>query len=532
FNPVFMMLDSGARGSRQQIRQLGGMRGLMVNPSGEIMETPVLANFKEGLSAFEYFTSTHGARKGLADTALKTADAGYLTRRLVDVAQDVVVSVDDCESLAFIELGALEEAGKVIESIEERVFGRVAVADVQDPVTGECIIEKGKHILWDEVARLRESAVDRIKVRSPLTCQARRGVCAKCYGIDMSTSESVDIGLAVGVIAAQSIGEPGTQLTLRTFHIGGTASGLVEENFRRARSTGKVRFDLLRMVTNQDGKLVVMNRKARLIIVADDGRELETVDLEYGSFLLVQDAQDVKKGDRLVEWNPFKVIMTERGGKVEYVDLIENVTYMEQFDEATGQSERVILERRDERRQPCLAVVGDSEEEVARYFLPTGAHIEISHGDAVLPGQVLASIPRAETKAKDITGGLPRVVELFEARAPKDPAVLSDVDGHVEFGGLHRGQRRITVTSEGGDVYEYNVPRSKNLNVEDGEHVLAGDELTSGFPNVHDILRILGPDELQKFLVKGVQSVYTTQGVHVHDKHIEIIVRQMLRKVE
>ncbi|MCK4503550.1 MAG: DNA-directed RNA polymerase subunit beta', partial [Desulfuromonadales bacterium] len=483
--------------------------------------------FKDGLNVFEYFISTHGARKGQADTALKTANSGYLTRRLVDVAQDVVVSVDDCESLAFVELGDLEEAGKIIESLDERVFGRVAAADVIDPVTGECIIEKGKLILWDEDARLRESAVDRVKVRSPLTCQARRGVCAQCYGVDMSTGELVDIGLAAGVIAAQSIGEPGTQLTLRTFHIGGTASGLVEENFRCARSAGKIMYDSMRTVTNQAGKSVVMNRKARLIVVSDDGRELETVDLEYGSFLLVQDGQNINKGDRLVEWNSFKVIMTEKTGKVEYVDLVENVTYMEQFDETTKKSERVILERRDERRQPCLVIVSGSEEEIARYFLPTGAHIAVSHGENVLPGQVLASIPRAETKAKDITGGLPRVVELFEARSPKDPAVLSDVDGRVEFGGLHRGQRRITVATEEGDVYEYSVPRSKNLNVEDGEKVLAGDELTSGFPNVHDILRILGPNDLQKYLVKEVQAVYTTQGVHVHDKHIEIIVRQM-----
>ncbi|MFC1854455.1 DNA-directed RNA polymerase subunit beta' [Candidatus Dependentiae bacterium] len=531
FNPVFMMLDSGSRGTRQQIRQLGGMRGLMVNPSGEIMETPVLANFKEGLSVFEYFISTHGARKGLADTALKTADAGYLTRRLVDVAQDVVVSTEDCESLAFVEFKALEEAGIIIESLEDRVFGRVVAADVKDPVTGEIVIERDSLILWEEVARLKESAVIRMRVRSPLTCQARRGVCSKCYGIDMSTGELVDAGLAVGVIAAQSIGEPGTQLTLRTFHIGGTASGLVEENFRRSRSDGKVVLDSVRLVENQDGAFVVMNRKASLAIMYDDGRELESVNLEYGSLLLVKDGQTVKKGDKLVEWNPFKVIMTEKEGKVEYVDLVENVTYMEQFDEATGKADLVILERRDERRQPCLAVIGGDDEEIARYFLPTGAHIAAKNGEKVLPGQVLASIPRAETKAKDITGGLPRVVELFEARSPKDPAVLSDVDGKVEFGGLHRGQRRITVTAEDGEVYEYNVPRSKNLNVEDGEHVLAGDELTSGFPNVHDILRILGPDELQKYLVKEVQAIYTTQGVHVHDKHIEIIVKQMLRKV-
>ena len=529
-NPALMMLDSGARSSRQQVRQLGGMRGLMAKPSGEIMETPVLANFKEGLDVFEYFISTHGARKGLADTALKTANSGYLTRRLVDVAQDVVVLKQDCSTLGYIVVSDLKESGNIIELLEDRVLGRVTAEDVCDPVSGKLIVKQGELITEELVKKISESAVTHVAVRSALTCQAKRGICAKCYGMDLSTSELVDVGMAVGIIAAQSIGEPGTQLTMRTFHIGGIASGLVEQTSYKARSEGKVVYRGVQLVTNGVGKLIVMNRKARIAVIADDGREIDVFDLEYGSTLLVEDGQKIAAGGKIVEWDSYKVIMSEKVGRIKFVDLIENVTYQEQYKEASGQTYKTILERRDEKRQPYLVVWQEDEEE-ARYYLPTGAMLYVKEGHEVAPGDVIARLPREERKTKDITGGLPRVAELFEARVPKDTAVISEVDGTVRFGGLHRGQRRITVTTDEGETYEYNVPRNRHLNVEDGDTVSAGDALTSGIPNVHDILKILGPDELQKYLVKEIQEIYTLQGVNIHDKHIELIVRQMLRKV-
>lgn len=529
FNPVFMMLDSGARGSRQQIRQLGGMRGLMAKPSGEIMETPVLANFKGGLDVFEYFISTHGARKGLADTALKTADSGYLTRRLVDVAQDVIVTKDDCQTLGCIELEDLTESGTIIELLEDRAFGRIVALDVNDPVSGEKVLSAGEMVSHDVVKRIRNSAITKIPVRSVLTCQTKRGICAKCYGMDLGTLDMIDIGATVGIIAAQSIGEPGTQLTMRTFHIGGTASGLVEQNYYKTRFGGVVKFSGVHVVTNRDGISVVMNRKSKMAVLSDDGRELEVFDLEYGSTLLVKDGVKVKAGKKLVEWDSHKVIMTEKTGTVSFVDFVENVTYHESYEE--GKEYKTILPIRDEKHQPCVIVKESKSEEEARYFLPTGSVLYVKEGASVLPGDVLVKLPREEKKTKDITGGLPRVAELFEARVPKDAAVISDVDGEVRFGGLHRGQRRITVTTDDGEVYEYNVARSKHLNVEDGEQISAGDSLTAGVPNIHDILRILGPDELQRHLVKGIQEIYTLQGVTINDKHIELIVRQMLKKV-
>jgi DNA-directed RNA polymerase subunit beta' len=531
FNPVFMMLDSGARGSRQQIRQLAGMRGLMAKPSGEIMETPVLANFKEGLNVFEYFVSTSGARKGLADTALKTADSGYLTRRLVDVAQDVMVTLEDCRTLGFISITDLRESGEIITPLEDRVFGRVAAEDIVDPLTGKLIANQGDLITHALVDRIKDSAVAQIAVRSVLTCQAKRGVCAKCYGMDLSTLAPVDIGTAVGVIAAQSIGEPGTQLTMRTFHVGGTASGLVEQNFYKVRCAGKVSFRGVQAVKNRHGVMTVMNRKSKIVIVSEDGRELEECRLEYGASILVDDNSMVKEGTKVVEWDSFKVIISDKTGTIQFVDLIENITYQEQYNEAVGQSSKVILERRDDKRQPYIAVIDKDGGEEGRYYLPTGAIIIVEDGSQILQGDPLAKLPREEKRTKDITGGLPRVAELFEARIPKDTAVTSEVDGTVHFGGLHRGQRRITVTTEDGEVFEYNVPRSRHLNVEDGELVKAGDALTSGVPNIHDILRILGPDEVQKYLVKEIQEIYSLQGVDISDKHIEVIVKQMLRKV-
>ncbi len=531
FNPVFMMLDSGARGSRQQIRQLAAMRGLMAKPSGEIMETPVLANFKEGLSVFEYFVSTHGARKGLADTALKTADSGYLTRRLVDVAQDVVVTQLDCQTLGYITLSDLKEYGEVISPLPDRVFGRVIAEDVKDPLSGKLIVKQGELINHAVVEQLRDSAVTEIAVRSVLTCSAKRGICAKCYGMDLSTLGLVDIGTATGIIAAQSIGEPGTQLTMRTFHVGGTASGLVEENFFKTKSNGKVAYKGIFAVRNRNNQNIVMNRRSSLVIVADDGRELEEFKLEYGTTLLVEDGSMVKAGQKVAEWDPYKVVLTEKGGTAQFVDLIENVTYQEQFDEATGKSNKVVLERRDEKRQPYIAVLDNTDGEIARYYLPTSAIISVENQGKVHPGDILARLPREEKRTRDITGGLPRVTELFEARIPKDTAILSEVDGVVHFGGVHRAQRRLTVTTDDGEVFEYNVPRNRHLNVEDGEKVRAGDPLTSGVPNVHDLLRILGPDEAQRYLVREVQEIYSLQGVDINDKHIEIIVRQMLKKV-
>lgn len=531
FNPVFMMLDSGARGSRQQIRQLAGMRGLMAKPSGEIMETPVLANFKEGLNVFEYFVSTSGARKGLADTALKTADSGYLTRRLVDVAQDVVVTLQDCQTLGYVTVTDLKEYGEVIQALADRIYGRIIAQNTHDPVTGNLIVEEGELVTDVIVEKIRDTAISAISVRSVLTCQSKRGCCAQCYGMDLSTLSLVDIGTAVGVIAAQSIGEPGTQLTMRTFHVGGTATGLVEAAFFQTRCNGKVAYRDVHAVKNRHGQLIVMNRKSKLVVMSDDGRELEEFALEYGSSILVEDGSMVKKGQKIIDWDAFKVILTEKGGTVQYVDLVENVTFQEQFEEGSGQSKKVILERRDDKRQPYIAVVGEGESEEVRYYLPTDAIIMVEDGHQVLPGDVLAKLLREEKRTKDITGGLPRVSELFEARIPRDTAILSEADGIVRFGGLHRGQRRITVTTDDGEVFEYTVSRSRHLNIEDGDQVKAGDALSSGVPNVHDILRILGPDEVQKYLVREIQEIYALQGVDINDKHIELIVRQMLRKV-
>lgn len=532
FNPVFMMLDSGSKGSEQQIRQLNGMRGPMSNPSGEIMENPVISNFKEGLSVFEYFISTHGARKGLADTALKTADAGYLTRRLVDVSQEVVVTVSDCMSLGCVEVASLEEAGNIIEPLADRVYSRICAKDTKDPISGELVISQGELIDEAAIARLKDSAIAKVFVRSPLTCGAKRGICAQCYGIDLSTGQMVNVGVAVGIIAAQSIGEPGTQLTLKTFHVGGTASGLVEVHHRDSRYDGRVKLTNFRVVKNSKGLDIVVNRRARLTVVSEDGRELESYKVEYGSTLSVEHDQDIKKGTRLFEKSPFGVILTEKPGRVEFVDLVKNATYIEKFDDETGASSRVILERKDEKRQPCVAILDSNDNEMCRYHLPTGAHLAVVDGEKIEAAQIIATLPREERRTKDITGGLPRIVELFEARNPKDAAVLSDTDGTVSFGGIHRGHRRINVTAPDGQIHEYSIPRNKRMNVEEGEEILSGYSLTLGSPSVHDILRIMGPDEAQKYLVKGIQEVYTTQGVRIHDKHVEVIVRQMLRKVK
>ena len=531
FNPVFLMLDSGARSSKQQIRQLGGMRGLMAKPSGEIMETPVLANFKDGLNVFEYFISTHGARKGLADTALKTADSGYLTRRLVDVAQDVVVTEDDCGTLGRLTLTDMKEGGVIIEPLEDRVFGRYVVEDVIDPIGGSLVIEKDTLVTQQVISRLKASSVVEVPVRSVLMCQARRGVCATCYGLDLSTLEKVEIGLAVGIIAAQSIGEPGTQLTMRTFHVGGTAS-LEHNNSYRTNHDGKVLFQNIASVRDPQGNEVVVSRKGKVSIVAEDGRELETVKVEYGSFLQVKDQDTVAKGATIVAWDPDnKVIVTDKGGRIRFSDMVENITYQEKLDEATGKSRKVILERKQEKRQPCILLEDEAGEEISRYYLPTAAHIFVEDEEEIAPGTVLAKLSRGGQKTRDITGGLPRVAELFEARIAKDAAIISEVSGRVRFEGLLRGNRKISVITEDGEVFDYSVPRSKHLHVADGDMISVGDPLTAGNPNVHDILRVMGPDVLQKYLVKGIQEIYSLQGVAINDKHIELIIRQMLRKV-
>lgn len=530
FNPIFMALESGARGSRDQFKQLVGMRGLMATPSGEIMETPVKSNFKDGLSVFEYFISTHGARKGQADTALKTANSGYLTRRLIDVAQDVVIAMNDCKTLGYIELEDLQDAGDIICKLHTRVFGRTVAHDVKDSVTGKLLISQGEVVAGEHVEKLKDAAVSKIGVRSVLTCQAKRGVCAKCYGTDLSKGTLADIGATVGIIAAQSIGEPGTQLTMRTFHIGGTAS-LTQQSSFEAKHEGIVQLRGVRTVSNQENQKRILSRKAKLFIVTPDGRELQRHDLEYGSVLFVEEGQQIVVGTRLVEWDSSnKLLLTEQAGRVRYVDLVENITLQDRYDESTNRSTKVVLEHKSDKYQPSISIIDDYDNELAQYYLPTGAYINVEDGEYVHQGDILVKMPRGASRTTDITGGLPRIAELFEARMAKDPAILADIDGEVVFGGVHKGLRKVSVV-HGDEVYDYFIPRGKQLNVVNGERVHAGDPLTSGTSVPHDILRILGPDALQRYLVNQIQGIYRLQGIDINDRHIEVIVRQMLRKV-
>jgi len=552
FNPIFMMADSGARGSSQQIRQLGGMRGLMAKPSGEIIETPITANFREGLTVLQYFISTHGARKGLADTALKTANSGYLTRRLVDIAQDVIINEIDCGTTDGIIVSALVEGGEIIQPIEERVLGRLAAEDIRDPVTGEIIVSFNEEIDEDRTKAIVEAAVDRVKIRSVLTCQSRRGVCRSCYGRDLARGRLVEKGEPVGVIAAQSIGEPGTQLTMRTFHIGGTASKVVEQTVTESKHAGTIKFmsfdakknvDMHNAgiaVRNKEGEWVVMNRNAKIAVVDETGREREKYAVVYGAKIKVKDGGRITLGQKLVEWDPYSLtILTEVGGKVAYGDIVEGVTMKEEFDEVTGLSRKVIVEHSGATLRPRVSVKDESGKtakvaaaaNVARYLLPVGAHIFVEKGAVVTPGDVLAKIPRETTKTKDITGGLPRVAELFEARKPKETAVISEIDGEISYDGFVKGMRKVLVNNKMGDIKEYFIPKGKHVNVHEGDWVRAGEPLMDGSANPHDILDVLGPNELQKYLVDEVQDVYRLQGVTINDKHIEIIVRQMLRKV-
>jgi len=532
FNPIFMMADSGARGGIQQIRQLAGMRGLMAKPSGEIIETPVTSNFREGLTVLQYFISTHGARKGLADTALKTANSGYLTRRLVDVAQDVIVFESDCGTLDGIDVTALIEGGEIIEPLVDRIVGRFAAEDVSDPFTGEVLVPANTEIDEDVAQRIEDRGIERVKVRSLLTCESREGVCAMCYGRNLATGQLVEMGEAIGIIAAQSIGEPGTQLTMRTFHIGGTASRVVEQTTQLAKKSGIVRFSSLRTVVNKSGDIVVMNRNGSVIILDDQGRERERYPVVYGARIKVKDGQQVAAGETIVEWDPYTIsILTEVSGKSALADIVEGFTMKEEVDEVTGLARKVIVEHHDEGRQPNVTIRDDDGKVIGRYILPAGAHLSVNDGDLVAAGDVVAKIPRETTKTKDITGGLPRVAELFEARKPKEQAVISEIDGVVKFGGFQKGARKVLVVADDGEEREYLIPRGKHVYVHEGDRVRAGEPLMDGAVNPHDILDVLGPKAVQRYLVNEVQEVYRLQGVTINDKHIEAIVRQMMRRL-
>ncbi|MBI5599834.1 MAG: DNA-directed RNA polymerase subunit beta' [Deltaproteobacteria bacterium] len=540
FNPIFMMADSGARGSAQQIRQLAGMRGLMAKPSGEIIETPITANFREGLTVLQYFISTHGARKGLADTALKTANSGYLTRRLVDVAQDAIIIEDDCGTLDGIYISSLVEGGEIIENIGERVLGRVTLEDVLDPFTEEALIRANDEIDEDEVRKIEEAGIDRVKIRSVLTCRSVRGICAKCYGRDLARGKIVDTGEAVGVIAAQSIGEPGTQLTMRTFHIGGTASRRAEQTTIEARHDGSARFVNLTTAENSRGEVIIMNRNGEIAVQDSQGRERERNPVIYGARLRVKDGDGVRQGAVIAEWDPYTIpILTEMGGVVKFGDVEEGRTMREQVDEVTGLSSKVVVAYREADMRPRISIKDASGKTrkiagtamQARYMLPIGAIITASEGDVVKAGDIIAKIPRETTKTKDITGGLPRVAELFEARKPKECAVISEIDGVVSFGKDTKGKRKVVITPETGDPKEYLIPKGKHISVREGDRVRAGEPLMDGSANPHDKLRILGVKELAKYLVDEVQEVYRLQGVKINDKHIEVMVRQMLKRV-
>jgi DNA-directed RNA polymerase subunit beta' len=543
FNPIYMMADSGARGSKQQIRQLAGMRGLMAKPSGEVIETPITSNFREGLTVLEYFTSTHGARKGLADTALKTADSGYLTRRLVDVSQDVIVSEYDCGTVKYIEASPLFEGGNIIQSLSDRILGRVSAEDVRDPLTGEIIVQSTTEINEELAQKIEDSGLERVRIRSALTCDTKRGICVMCYGRNLGTGRLAELGEAVGIIAAQSIGEPGTQLTMRTFHIGGTASGVAAASEHIAKAAGVVRHHNIRSVVNRDGDIVVLNRSGEIIVADDRGRERERYPVVTGARIKIKDGDRVRPGQKLVEWDNFNTpIPTEFSGAIALRDIVEGVTIREVIDEVTGLAQRVIIEDQEGKLQPRVSVkeargiesIGPQDslgETRGRYMLPVGAHLLVADGQEIFQGDIIAKIPREATKTKDITGGLPRVAELFEARKPKEQAVITEIDGAVEFAGFVKGMRKIVIRADDGETKEYLIPRGKHIAVHEGDRVKAGEALMDGSPNPHDYLAVLGDRELQRYLVNEVQEVYRLQGVTINDKHIEIIVRQMLRRV-
>ena len=539
FNPIFMMADSGARGSKDQMRQLAGMRGLMAKPSGEIIETPITANFREGLSVLQYFSSTHGARKGLADTALKTANSGYLTRRLVDVAQDAVINEIDCGTIDGIYVTPLVEGGEIIERVKDRVLGRTALEDVVDPHTNEILVPANEEIDEEAATRIEDAGIEKVWIRSVLTCQTRRGVCAKCYGRDLAHGTQVNIGEAIGILAAQSIGEPGTQLTMRTFHIGGTASRRAEQSRHLARVSGRVKFENVRSVEDRFHELVNLSRLGELVILSDKGIERERYPLTYGARLKVRDGQEIVPGQELAEWDPFtNPMLTEVGGIIKFGDILEAM--QEHVDPVTGKVSRLIIEAKDQDLRPRISVKDESGQTAripssvayARYFMPVGAILMVNEGDQIFPGDVIAKIPRETMKTKDITGGLPRVAELFEVRKPKETAIISEINGVVSFGRHIKGKRKIVVTPEVGKPKEYLIPKGKHVAVQEGDYIRAGEPLMDGSANPHDILNISGLKELARYLVDEVQEVYRLQGVKINDKHIEVIVRQMLRRIK
>ncbi|MBP5352175.1 MAG: DNA-directed RNA polymerase subunit beta', partial [Alphaproteobacteria bacterium] len=545
YNSVFMMADSGARGSAAQMRQLAGMRGLMAKPSGEIIEQPIISNFKEGLTVSEYFNSTHGARKGLADTALKTANAGYLTRRLVDVGQDVVITETDCGTERGIIVRPVVDGGNVIASIGERILGRTAQEDILHPETGEVLVHKGKLIDEADVEVVEKAGVEQVKIRSVLTCECENGVCAACYGRDLARGNQVGIGEAVGVIAAQSIGEPGTQLTLRTFHIGGAASKSAEQSTIEVPFAGILKLENTHTVENSEGNLIILSRNCDIVIQDKEGREKSRHHVPYGAKVLVKDGAEIQKGQKVAEWDPFMIpVISEKAGTAQLVDLIQNVSVKESMDETTGISSKIVIDwqsgpianaslkpsivLKDKKGKPVTYETGKE----VRYYLSVDAVLNVDNGDEIKVGDVIARIPRESTKTKDITGGLPRVAELFEARRPKDPAIISDIDGMVEYGKDYKAKQRITVIPQEGNPVEYLIPKGRRLVVQDGDQVKKGDLLVDGTPAPHDILRVLGVEKLAEYLVQEVQAVYRLQGVSINDKHIEVIVSQMLKKVE
>ncbi|MDX1401728.1 MAG: DNA-directed RNA polymerase subunit beta', partial [Kiloniellales bacterium] len=545
-NAVYMMAHSGARGSAAQIKQLAGMRGLMAKPSGEIIETPIISNFKEGLTVLEYFNSTHGARKGLADTALKTANSGYLTRRLVDVAQDAIIIERDCGTKKGLSMAAVIDGGEVIAPLSERVLGRSTLEDVVDPLSGEVIVSKGGLIEEPHIEIIDRAGIDTVMIRSPLMCESKNGVCAACYGRDLARGTPVNVGEAVGVIAAQSIGEPGTQLTMRTFHIGGAAQRGAEQSSVEAAADGVVTVKNRNVVINSEGKPIVMGRNLEILLKDERGRDRASHRVPYGTKLLVDDGAEVKQGQRMAEWDPYTIpIITEKEGVANYVDLVDGVSMREVLDETTGISNRVVIDWKQQQRGSDLKpriTLRDNKGEVielangleARYFMSVDAILSVENGADVKAGDVLARIPRESSKTRDITGGLPRVAELFEARKPKDYAIISDVAGRVEFGRDYKTKRRIIVTPENADESprEYLIPKGKHLAVQEGDFVEVGDMLLDGNPVPHDILEVLGVEALADYLVHEIHSVYRLQGVKINDKHIEVIVRQMLQKVE
>jgi DNA-directed RNA polymerase subunit beta' len=544
FNSVYMMLDSGARGSKEQIRQLCGMRGLMAKPQksgstgSQIIENPILANFKEGLSVLEYFISTHGARKGLADTALKTADAGYLTRRLVDVAQDVIIQEEDCGTLRGLIATAIKNNEEIVASLDERIIGRTTVHDIFNPLTGELIVNSGE-IITDEISRkIEDSPIETVEIRSVLTCESKVGVCAKCYGLNLAGSTMVQRGEAVGVIAAQSIGEPGTQLTLRTFHVGGIAGNISTQSTIESKYDGIAEIDELRVVKqfNESGSsnFIVVSRLAELRIIDKNTRiQLSTHNIPYGSKLYIENGQEVKKGMLVCEWDPYNgVIITEFKGKISFEQVIDGITYREESDEQTGYKEKVIIETRDKTKNPSLRILDENGNVIRTYNLPVGGHMAVEEGATVEAGAVLVKIPRAAGKAGDITGGLPRVTELFEARNPSNPAVVSEIDGEISLGKIKRGNREIVVTSKTGEVKRYLVPLSRQILVQENDYIRAGTPLSDGAITPSDILGIKGPTAVQEYILNEVQDVYRMQGVKINDKHYEVIIRQMMRKVE